>query len=235
MTSRQTTPRSLGSRLLEARLARGLTQGQLSIRLGVSRQAVSKWEHDRSQPDLENLQKLAELYGTTVDALLDEPAAPGGDAVAGMTPSEGARIMRDRKLICSYTLLSGAFMGIGFVLVDIVGTDRAGDPDAPYLAFALLAATLLICVKLFGHAQEYYRRGGSRILLALQLATIALVFPAPLFLGAAPLAMGACAIAAVLCSVCASRVVAWRLLYQRDWDIREDLRDPLGRIWHAER
>ena len=46
---------TLGRRIQEARKAAGLSQESLGERLGVSRQAVSKWESDASVPDLENL------------------------------------------------------------------------------------------------------------------------------------------------------------------------------------
>ncbi len=48
-----------------------MSQEYLAELLGVSRQAVTKWEADRSAPNTENLFKLAEIFGTTVDMLLD--------------------------------------------------------------------------------------------------------------------------------------------------------------------
>lgn len=237
MASDQVSTSSLGARLRAERLKRGLTQGQLSIRLGISRQAISKWEHDRSQPDLENLQKLAGLYETGVDALLGASIASDGTSiehhVATITPSEEARILRDRKRIGAYTVLSGCLIGIGLNLCTIIGTAHAANDDAPYLAFALAVAALLICLKLFEYTLEYYRRGGSRILFAFQLATVGLISILPLALGMSPAVTGCCALAAAVCTICACRILAWRLLYQRTWNVREDLRDPLGRIWHG--
>ena len=46
---------TLGRRIQEARKAAGLSQESLGERLGVSRQAVSKWEADAAVPELENL------------------------------------------------------------------------------------------------------------------------------------------------------------------------------------
>ena len=48
----------------------GLTQEDVAEKLGVTRQAIAKWERGESSPDVEFCIKLAELYGTTVDALL---------------------------------------------------------------------------------------------------------------------------------------------------------------------
>ncbi|MBR6045344.1 MAG: helix-turn-helix domain-containing protein [Ruminococcus sp.] len=48
----------------------GLTQEELAEKLGVSRQAVAKWERGESVPDVESCIKLADIYGTTVDMLV---------------------------------------------------------------------------------------------------------------------------------------------------------------------
>lgn len=56
--------------LARERIGAGLSQEGLANRLGISRQAVSKWERGESIPDLGNLIALADLYGTTVDALI---------------------------------------------------------------------------------------------------------------------------------------------------------------------
>ena len=67
------------NRLAELRRAHNLSQEELAERLGVSRQAVSKWERAESSPDTDNLVALAKLYGTSLDVLLGlqlPPAAP---------------------------------------------------------------------------------------------------------------------------------------------------------------
>jgi HTH-type transcriptional regulator/antitoxin HipB len=57
-------------RLSKLRRDRGLSQESLANQLGVSRQAVSKWERAESSPDTDNLIALAELYGMSLDDLL---------------------------------------------------------------------------------------------------------------------------------------------------------------------
>ncbi len=61
---------TLGKRIVENRKRLGLTQDQLAERLGVTPQAVSKWENDQSCPDITMLPKLAEIFGISTDALL---------------------------------------------------------------------------------------------------------------------------------------------------------------------
>ena len=60
----------IAKRLYEYRTASGLSQEQVANEIGVSRQAVSKWECGESSPDTDNLIALAVLYGVTVDELL---------------------------------------------------------------------------------------------------------------------------------------------------------------------
>lgn len=62
--------RSLGETLKAHRTSRGFTQEYVAEALGVSRQAVSKWENGSSDPSTANLIALAKLYGLSVDELL---------------------------------------------------------------------------------------------------------------------------------------------------------------------
>ena len=72
---------TLGKRIVAGRKRLGLTQDQLAERLGVTAQAVSKWENDQSCPDIAMLPKLAEIFGITTDALLGrENTAPVHEA-----------------------------------------------------------------------------------------------------------------------------------------------------------
>lgn len=60
----------IANRLVEMRKAHGLSQEELAARLGISRQAVSKWERAESSPDTDNLIMLSRLYGVSLDQLL---------------------------------------------------------------------------------------------------------------------------------------------------------------------
>lgn len=98
---------TLGRRIQEARKAAGLSQESLGERLGVSRQAVSKWEADAAVPELENLIAMSRIFGVTIGALLgvepeaaedrseeDAPKAPG-EGAEGAAPAEE---LTDREL-----------------------------------------------------------------------------------------------------------------------------------------
>jgi transcriptional regulator with XRE-family HTH domain len=71
---------TLGKRIQLCRKSLGLTQDQLAEKLGVTAQAVSKWENDQSCPDITMLPKLAEIFGTTTDALLGRQTEPVHEA-----------------------------------------------------------------------------------------------------------------------------------------------------------
>ena len=60
---------TLGKKISELRKEKGITQEELAERLGVSPQAVSKWENDLSCPDIMLLPELAKLFDVTIDEL----------------------------------------------------------------------------------------------------------------------------------------------------------------------
>lgn len=62
---------SLGRRIARLRLEYGMTQERLAMKMGVTAQAVSKWENDLSAPDIMLLPELARTLGVTVDELLE--------------------------------------------------------------------------------------------------------------------------------------------------------------------
>lgn len=61
---------TLGGRIAEHRKKKGMTQDQLAEYMGVSGQAVSKWENDLSCPDITALPLLSDCFGITIDELL---------------------------------------------------------------------------------------------------------------------------------------------------------------------
>lgn len=61
----------IANRLAELRKKSGLSQEQLAEKLGLSRQAVSKWERAEASPDTDNLICLAKLYNVSLDDLLN--------------------------------------------------------------------------------------------------------------------------------------------------------------------
>lgn len=63
---------TLEKKLVRLRKKEGMSQADVSEKLNVSRQAVSRWEAGDSRPSIENLQVLCKLYNVKLDDLLDE-------------------------------------------------------------------------------------------------------------------------------------------------------------------
>ena len=61
----------IAERLYSYRKKSNLSQEQLAEKVGVSRQAISKWERAEASPDTENLIMLAKIYGVTLDELVN--------------------------------------------------------------------------------------------------------------------------------------------------------------------
>lgn len=67
---------SIGKRILYFRKQKQLSQQELSLKLNISRQTISKWEQDLSLPDIEMLMKLAEIFGISLNQLIGVEAEP---------------------------------------------------------------------------------------------------------------------------------------------------------------
>ena len=87
----------IAQRLAELRRAKGYSQESLARELGLSRQAVSKWERAESSPDTENLIALARLYGVSLDELLSVDA----DIADDIACSRSARLRPRALQLCS--------------------------------------------------------------------------------------------------------------------------------------
>lgn len=137
-----------GQKIQALRKGRGLTQEQLAARLGVSRQAVSRWELDETLPDTQNLLPLKEALGVSIDTLLDstrgleEPAPQAGLAPAAASPparpSLGALLKRRFWLL---------LLPVELVLFVALAVWRLG--KAPSLALILLVQGLWLCLLLY--------------------------------------------------------------------------------------
>lgn len=137
-----------GQKIQTLRKQRGLTQEQLAQRLGVSRQAVSRWELDESLPETANLLPLGEVLGVSLDILLDparglegpvpkeEPSAPA--APAPTAPSLRGLLKRRLWLF---------LLPMELVVFAALALWRLG--NAPSLALILLVQGLWLCFLLY--------------------------------------------------------------------------------------
>ncbi len=74
---------SIGKRLAELRKSKGLTQSELGQMLNITAQAISKWENEGSEPDIDTIRKLAEIYGVSVSDIIDPDGVRADERVEG--------------------------------------------------------------------------------------------------------------------------------------------------------
>ncbi|MBQ3574854.1 MAG: helix-turn-helix transcriptional regulator [Clostridia bacterium] len=76
--------KTMGEMIAELRREKGMTQRDLAEKLNVSDKAVSKWERNVACPDIQNIPKLAEILGVSVDELVNaQPKEQSGHKGAG--------------------------------------------------------------------------------------------------------------------------------------------------------
>lgn len=78
--------KTLGIMIASLRKEQGLTQLELAEKMGVTDKAVSKWERDLSCPDVNTIPKLAEVFGISVDELMQVKAASLDGGKKDITP-----------------------------------------------------------------------------------------------------------------------------------------------------
>ena len=110
---------TLGEKIQYYRKKNKLSQEELAARVGVSRQAVSKWELNDALPEVDKLAALAKAFGVTADGLLS-PAEPG----EGTPPSEPTRPQHWsfwERLIRRYGWLAGVYIALSGAGIALVG------------------------------------------------------------------------------------------------------------------
>lgn len=116
---------TLGQRIQEYRLGLGLSQAELGERLGVSRQAVSRWEADGAVPDTDKLIALSRLFCLTLNELLQVESTPA-PTVADKEEEEETAVLPEPQgrrpsphwkslLLAAACLLIG--LGVGLALL----------------------------------------------------------------------------------------------------------------------
>lgn len=78
--------KTLGMMIAARRKENGMTQLELAEKMGVTDKAVSKWERDLSCPDVNTLPKLAEVFGISVDELMQIKAEAQNESRKDLAP-----------------------------------------------------------------------------------------------------------------------------------------------------
>lgn len=108
---------NLPTKLVSLRKQRGLTQLDLAERLSVSRQAISRWEVGTAVPSTDNLKVLSDLYGVSVDYLLDDDADHAcGNAENQKQEPNGQVWIKSKKIRCIFASAVALIMGIAIII-----------------------------------------------------------------------------------------------------------------------
>ena len=113
---------NIADRIQSLRKAKGMSQEQLADAVGVSRQAVSKWESEQATPDLDKVVIMSEIFEVTTDYILKgiEPVASDDHKTIGdvldqkvLTENNGKKV----KCFLRYALIGLAtLVGIDFII-----------------------------------------------------------------------------------------------------------------------
>jgi len=127
---------SLGIKIQKLRKDAGFSQEQLADSLGVSRQAISKWELDQTLPEIDKLLALSKLFSVTTDSLLDNDEFPCKETITGKTNITGnifhdmfssfVSLLRRKDLKLYFHIFSIlCFIAIGVCIIVNYSIDRS--------------------------------------------------------------------------------------------------------------
>ena len=121
---------NMADRIQHLRKSKGISQEELADKVGVSRQAVSKWESEQSTPDIEKVILLSDFFDVTTDYLLKgiEPVSEN------ITKKSDARI---------FSLVGSVFNFIGLV-VAIMIWENEQTPSSVAVGLILLAVGIMV-------------------------------------------------------------------------------------------
>lgn len=176
---------TMGEKLLKLRKARGWSQEEMAERVGVTRQAISRWESDSAKPDADNIITLCDLFGVSSDYLLRGEGDPGNGG--SQTVPEVQR-PADRQGRLSDVIGGSVLLGVGVLMLFGIGIASAMNPhtviqdnlvytgilgylignELQWLLIPVIALLLIGTIMLLGN---YLARGAKAILAWLRRKT----------------------------------------------------------------
>ncbi|MBR5936922.1 MAG: helix-turn-helix transcriptional regulator [Clostridiales bacterium] len=133
---------SIADRILTLRKSKGMSQEQLAEAMGVSRQAVSKWESEQASPDPEKIIAMSEIFGVTTDYLLK-----------GIEPEKEAEKTTEEKT-------EDAHMTVGDVLDQKILTEQNKEKSKKLLKYVLIALGVFLAIDIISFIIYVIINGG---------------------------------------------------------------------------
>lgn len=159
---------TIADRIQSLRRAKGISQEELADRVGVSRQAVSKWESEQSVPDLDRVILLSEYFDVTTDYLLRGVESPGQMEAKNKNNASGQILY----------IGSTAFLAIGLLLA-------CGGWYAEQTAVSVWGGMIVQALGIAGYfIGRLLTRAGAPLLIKWLNIALALFMPVSLAVGA---------------------------------------------------
>ena len=133
---------SIAERILTLRKSKGMSQEQLAEAVGVSRQAVSKWESEQASPDPEKIITMSEIFGVTTDYLLK-----------GIEPEKEAEKKTEEKT-------EDTHMTVGDVLDQKILTEQNKEKSKKLLKYVLIALGVFLAIDIISFVIYVIVNGG---------------------------------------------------------------------------
>ena len=151
----------VASKLIKLRQNAGMTQAELGEKLNYSDKTVSKWERGESIPDAFVLKRLAEIYDTTVDALLSEEE-PWMDPVKKQRQEERAQAPQFSSTVVTLVAIMGIWtMAVLMFVIFWLAADR--------LEWLIFAAAIPISLVTLLVLNSVWNRGRGNLLIVMVL------------------------------------------------------------------
>ena len=137
---------SIADRILTLRKSKGMSQEQLAEAMGVSRQAVSKWESEQASPDPEKIIAMSEIFGVTTDYLLK-----------GIEPEKEAEKTEEKP---DEKKAEDTHMTVGDVLDQKILTEQNKEKSKKLLKYALIALGIFVAIDIISFVIYVIVNGG---------------------------------------------------------------------------
>ncbi|MBR3033576.1 MAG: helix-turn-helix transcriptional regulator [Clostridiales bacterium] len=137
---------SIAERILTLRKSKGMSQEQLAEAVGVSRQAVSKWESEQASPDPEKIITLSEVFGVTTDYLLK-----------GVEPEKEEAKTEEKE---EEKKTEDTHMTVGDVLDQKILTEQNKEKSKKLLKYVLIALGVFLAIDIISFIIYVIVNGG---------------------------------------------------------------------------
>lgn len=153
---------TIGERIQFYRKQSGLSQEELSQKLLVSRQTVSLWENDQTLPTIDNLIRLKEIFGVSVDYLLgEEETETENSPLEAYAFSFNESELQSIAKIFNFNLLKRIIIVSVCLLIVILITPAETDvPDESGFAFSMFMFGIVLCSLIVSVSQYFSSRKG---------------------------------------------------------------------------